>query len=52
MRTPCDFADGVFMSWEDDERALIWGANIEGADHTVDAGGGDDGWAIFVPIVS
>ena len=31
--------------------SLPGGADIEGADDAVDAGGGDDGVAVFVPIV-
>lgn len=39
------------MSWEDYQRALSWGANVEGADKTIDASGGNDGRAVLVPIV-
>lgn len=51
MRTPGDFPDGVVVAGEDGEGALVWGSDVEGADLAVDAGGGDDGGAVFVPVV-
>ena len=51
MRAPSDFPDGVVVAGEDGEGALIGGSDVEGADLAVDAGGGDDGGAVFVPVV-
>lgn len=52
VRAPGEFADGVVVGGQDGERALgAAGAEVEGADVSVDAGGGDDGGAVFVPVV-
>lgn len=49
---PGEFADGVVVGGQDGERALgAAGAEVEGADVSVDAGGGDDSGAVFVPVV-
>ena len=51
MRTPCDPSDRVSVSLEDGQRTGVWLADVECTDQTVDAGGGDDGAAVFVPVV-
>lgn len=51
MGAPSDFTDGVAVAGKDGEGALVRGTDIESADLAVDAGGGDDGGAVFVPIV-
>lgn len=49
---PGQFADGVVVAGQDGEGALGGaGSDVEGADLSVDAGGGDDAGAVFVPVV-
>lgn len=52
MRAPGQFSDRVVVAGQDGEGALgEAGADVEGADLLVDARGGDDGGAVFVPVV-
>lgn len=52
MRAPGQLPDGVVVAGQDGEWALgAAGSDVEGADLAVDAGGRDDGGAVFVPVV-
>lgn len=51
MGRPAEFANSVLVADHGCHRALLWRANVEGADNTVHASSGQDGWAIFVPIM-
>ena len=39
------------MSLQYDEGTCVWGTDVESADETVDACGGDDCATVFVPVV-
>lgn len=52
VRAPGQLPDGVVVAGQDGEGALgEAGSDVEGADLAVDAGGRDDGGAVFVPVV-
>lgn len=40
------------MSRQHRHRPLRWISDVKGADHTIDARSGNDGGAVFVPVVS
>lgn len=52
VRAPGQFSDRVVVAGQDGEGALgEAGSDVEGSDLSVDARGGDDGGAVFVPVV-
>jgi uncharacterized protein YdiU (UPF0061 family) len=50
MRRPCHLSDGVVVTLEELQRTRGL-ADVEGADDTVYARDGEDGAAVFVPVV-
>ena len=51
MRAPRYFPHCVVVAREHGDGALVRGADVEGADHAVDARGCDDRVAVLVPVV-
>lgn len=51
MRRPGQLADRVVVAGEQNLGGSRGLAQVEGADQAVDAGGGEDGAAVFVPVV-
>lgn len=48
---PGELADGVLVALHDGLRPAVGVADVKGADDAVDAGGGNDGVVVFVPVV-
>lgn len=51
MRAPTHLPHGVLVARQYGRGTLSWTADVEGPDQVVDACGGDDGGAVFVPVV-
>jgi len=51
MRAPADLPHRVIMAGQHHDGPLRRGADVEGADEPVDAGGGDGAGPVFVPVV-
>lgn len=49
--TPRDLADGVLVALHEGQGPAVGAANVKGADDAVDAGRGDDGVVVLVPVV-
>ena len=52
VRRPAKLANSVFMADHGGDGALLWRANVECTDNTIHASGGQNGWTVFVPVVS
>ena len=51
MRTPRHFPDRVVVAGKNSDGSVLRAADVESADQAVDARGGDDAVAVFVPVV-